>query len=84
MAYTLQRPVYKENEKGFKTTEILGHEIRYYYSSINNNALFEHLIEIHDIKTLNEFINKAVVDIAGLKKIDRDGSDWKFYYYFIS
>ena len=81
MAYTLYRPVYKKNEKGFNTTEILGHEIRYYYSSINNNALFEHPIEIHDRKTLNEFINKSVIDIASLKKIDRDGSDWKFYYY---
>ena len=81
MAYTLYRPVYKENEKGFKTTEILGYEIRYYYSSINNNSLFEHPIEIHDRKTLNNFVNKSVIDIASLKKIDRDGSDWKFYYY---
>ena len=69
MAYTLYRPVYKENEKGFKTTEILGYEIRYYYSSINNNSLFEHPIEIHDRKTLNNFINKSVVDIASLKKL---------------
>ena len=81
MAYTLYRPVYKTNEKGYNTEELLGHEIRYYYSSINNNSLFEHPIEIHDRKTLNEFINKSVIDIASLKKINRADSVWKFYYY---
>ena len=68
MAYTLYRPVLK-NENEFNTDEILGYEIRYYYSSINNNFLFDHPIEIHDRKTLNEFINKSVIDIASLKKL---------------
>jgi len=29
MAYTLYRPVFKKNEKGYNTNEILGYEIRY-------------------------------------------------------
>ncbi len=37
--------------------KVLGHQIRYYHSSINNNGLFEHPVEIHDRKTLNDFIH---------------------------
>ncbi len=81
MAYTFYRTVYKKNEKGYNTDEILGYEIRYYYSSINNNSLFENPIEIHDRKTLNEFINKSVIDISSLNKVIRETSEWKFYYY---
>ena len=55
--------------------------IKYYHSSLNNGALFTHPMEIHDRKTLNEFINEAVIDIANQKGVKRENSEWKFYQY---
>ncbi len=60
---------------------MLGHQIRYYHSSINNNALFEHPVPIHDRNFLNEFIHNSVIDIANLKGIKRSDSQWTFYCY---
>ena len=61
---------------------VIGHQIRYYYSSMGNNAMFEHPVEIHDRKTLTKFIHDSVIDISMLKPKNKvEDSEWKFYTY---
>ncbi len=48
---------------------------------MNNYSLFEHPVEIHDKKTLNNFIQNSVIDISNLKGVKRSGSAWTFYCY---
>ena len=78
MAYILYKNIYEDDDPSKK---VIGYTIKYYYSSINNKSLFEHPIEIHDRKTLNNFINKSVIDIANQKGVTRDDTQWSFYQY---
>jgi len=84
MAYILYKPYneYYKDEKGNLQLKQVGYTVKYYYSSINNNPLFDHPIEIHDRKTLTQFSHEAVIKIAkldGLKGFE--DSEWKFYSY---
>ena len=62
MAFVLYTPVYEKDENGYNT-RVKGYKLRYYYSSMGNNAMFEHPVEIHDRKTLTKFIHESVIDI---------------------
>ena len=83
MSYVLYKTIYDEhNYEVGKPPKVLGHQIRYFHSSANNNTLFEHPIEVHDRKTLIKFSHDAVIKIAqldGLKGFE--DSEWKFYSY---
>ena len=60
MAYILYKPVYEKDANGFNK-RIKGYHLRYYYSSMGNNAMFEHPVEIHDRKTLKSlFMNQIL------------------------
>ncbi len=66
LAYIIYKTHYNyDNDHNFilgDDVKVLGHQIRYYHSSINHNALFEHPVEIHDRKTLNDFIHNPVIE----------------------
>jgi hypothetical protein len=77
MACILYRTHYNDSDPNFQLGDdikVLEHQLRYYHSSINNNQLFEHPVSIHDRKTLNDFINKSVIDISHLQGIKRDNT----------
>jgi hypothetical protein len=78
LAYILYTYIYEDNDP---TKKVIGYSVRYHHSSINNNSLYEHPIEIHDRKTSNEFIYKSVIDIVNLKGVTRDNTQWLFYQY---
>ncbi len=66
-----------DNYKCCDGVKVLGHRIRYYHSSISNNALFEHPLT----ETLNDFIHGSVIGISNFKDIKGSGSQWTFYSY---
>ena len=77
----IYKPIYEKDENGYNV-RVIGYQTRYFYSSINNNSLFEHPVEIHDRKTLTKFGQDAVIKIAqldGLKGFE--DREWKFYSY---
>ena len=82
MSYILYKPIYDKDEEGNNIEPALGNLIRYFYSSANNNSLFDHPVEIHDRKTLLKFVHDAVVKISQIfiKKGFED-SGWKFHSY---
>ena len=51
---------------------------------MGNNAIFTYPVEIHDRKTLTKFIHDSVIDISGLKPIQKgfEESGWQFCFYF--
>ena len=58
---------------------IKGYHPRYYYSSMGNNSMFVHPVEIHDRKTLTKFIHESVIEISTLKPAKKaENSEWKF------
>ena len=81
MAFVLYTPVYEKDENGYNK-RVKGYKLRYYYSSMGNNAMFEHPVEIHDRKTLTKFFHDSVIDISTLKPAKKvENSEWKFYTY---
>ena len=81
MSYVIYKPIYEKDANGYNV-RLIGYQVRYFHSSINNNSLFEHPAEIHDRKTLTQFSHEAVIKIAkldGLKGFE--DSEWKFYSY---
>ena len=81
MANVLYTPIYEKDENCYNKS-IIGYQTRYFYSSMGNNVMFEHPVEIYDRKTLIKFSHDAVIKIAqldGLKGFD--DSAWKFYSY---
>ena len=40
MSYVIYKPLYEKDEKGNNIEPQLGYLIRYYHSSVNNNAMF--------------------------------------------
>ena len=81
MAFVIYRPIYEKDENGYNK-RIIGYHLRYYYSSMGNNAMFEHPVEIHDRKTLTTFIHESVISISTLKPAKKvEDSEWKFYSY---
>ena len=83
MSYVIYKPIYEKDENGYNV-RVIGYQVRYFHSSINNNSLFEHPAEIHDRKTLTKFSHEAVIKIAkldGLKGFE--DSEWKFIHTYI-
>ena len=82
MAYVLYTPIYEKDENGYNKS-IIGYQTRYFYSSMGNNAMFTHPVEIHDRKTLSKFIHDSVIEISSCKPIQKgfEDSGWKFYSY---
>ena len=81
MAYVLYTHEYEKDDNGYNK-RVKGYKLRYYYSSMGNNAMFEHPVEIHDRKTLTKFIHDSVIDISMLKPKNKvEDSAWKFYTY---
>ncbi len=55
MAYILYNTHYNENDPNYELGDdikVIRHQIRYYHSAMNNNALFEHPVGIHDRKKI--------------------------------
>ena len=68
ISYVLFQTIYDDhNYKVGKPIPVIGHQIRYFYSSMGNNAMFAHPVEIHDRNTLNKFIHNSVINISTLK-----------------
>ena len=81
MSYVIYKPIYEKDEYG-NNERIVGYQVRYFHSSINNNSLFEHPAEIHDRKTLTKFSHEAVIKIAELEGLKGfEDSEWKFHSY---
>jgi hypothetical protein len=82
MSYILYKPIYDKDEEGNNIEPALGNLIRCFYSSANNNSLFDHPVEIHDRKTLLKFVHDAVVKISQIDiKKGFEDSGWKFHSY---
>ena len=82
MSYVIYKPLYEKDENGNTIEPQLGYQIRYYHSSVNNNAMFVHPVEIYDRKTLTKFIHESVIKIAELKPAEKvENSEWEFYTY---
>ncbi len=81
MSYVIYNPIYEKDSNG-NNVRLIGYLVRYFHSSMNNNSLLEHPVEIHDRKTLTKFSHEAAIKIAALDGLKGfEDSEQKFYTY---